>query len=83
MTEVDRQLIDLETAVSQDDLPGFETVIKHLHFCRESERGKIIWRVDNLSEKYRNFDWKSFIKAAEPHPQWLLNGLPTQHTIKL
>lgn len=83
MSEIDQKLITLEVAASQDDLSEFETILKQLHSCRESERGKIIWRIDNLTEKYCNFDWKSFIEAAEPNPQWILNGLPTQHTIKL
>lgn len=83
MFQVNQQLIALEIAASRDDSSEFETILKQLHSCRESERGRIIWRVDNLSEKYRDFDWRSSIEAAEPSPQWILYGLPTQHTIKL
>lgn len=43
MSHVDQQLIALEVAVKQDDLSMITTIVKQLHFCRESERGKIIW----------------------------------------
>lgn len=83
MSQIDQQLIALEVAASQDDLSEFETILKQLHSCQESERGRIIWRVDNLTDKYRNFDFRCSIATVEPAPQWILAGLPTQHIIKL
>lgn len=79
------QLIDsLEASVLNDDLTKFGIVIEQLHdYPLEKERDKIIQKVDEFVDKYPNFDWRGAIAEKEDGPQWILNRLPTNHTIKL
>lgn len=79
------QLIDaLEASVLNDDLTEFGIVIERLHnYSLEKERNKIIQKIDELINKYLSFDWRGATAEIEDQPMWILNKLPTKHTIKL
>jgi hypothetical protein len=79
------QLIDaLEASVLNDDLTEFGIVIERLHnYSLEKERNKIIQKIDELINKYLSFDWRRTTAEIEDQPMWILNKLPTKHTIKL
>lgn len=79
------QLIEaLEASVLNDDLIEFGIVIKRLHsYSLEQERSKIIQKIDELVDKYPNFDWTGAIAETEDEPAWIFNGIPTKHPIKL
>lgn len=79
------QLIDaLEASVLNDDLIEFGIVVERLHnYSSEKEQDKIIQKVDELVDKYPSFAWREAIAETEDKPAWILNRLPTKHTIKL
>lgn len=79
------QLIDaLEVAVQHEDLQEFSVVIQQLHnYSSKKEQSKILQGIDELADKYPTFNWKESVGETEPQPSWILNQLPTIHSIKL
>lgn len=79
------QLVDaLEASALNDDLIEFGIVIERLHnYSSEKELDKIIQKIDELIDKYPSFDWRGAIAETEDELMWIIDRLPTRHTIKL
>lgn len=79
------QLINaLEESVLNNDLDEFGIVTERLHnYASEKEQDEIVQKVDALTDKYPNFDWREAIAETEDKLKWILDRLPTKHTIKL